>query len=174
MAMSERLHKLLNDQITMELSAHTQYLAMAVYFEARSLDRLADFFYTQAEEEKFHALKIIHFLSETTSAVRFSGVPAPKQDFASAEEAAQLFVDQEQNVTESFYNINNVALEDKDYITSSFLQWFLDEQVEEMTTAGKLRDMIHMAGENLMMVELMIPDLQSAQSTGSAPAAPGA
>lgn len=166
MVLSDSLLKALNDQITMELGAHVQYLAIAVYFESRSLDRLAAFFYRQAEEEKFHGLKIVRYLSEAGAAVRFSSIPAPEQDFASAGDAAELFVAQEQHVTESFYRMNRMALEEADYITSSFLQWFIDEQMEEMTTAGKLRDLIRMAGDNLLTVELLVGDLEEGQDTG--------
>ncbi len=166
MLISKKLNAALNDQITMELAAHIQYLAIAHYFESRSLDRLAEFFYNQAEEEKFHALKIVHYLGEASAEVRFAAIPAPKQDFASAEETAQLFVDQERAVTDSFYAMNAMALEEQDYITQHFLQWFINEQLEEMATSTKLLDLIRMAGDNLLMVEMMIPDLEAAQDTG--------
>ncbi len=167
---SKRLNDALNAEIGLELAAHTQYLAMAVYFEALSLDGLATFFYNQAEEEKMHGLKIVHYLSETDAEVVFPAIPAPKQDFASAEELAQLFIDQEKHVTEQFYKMKKMALEDGDYITESFLQWFLDEQREEMATSQKLLDMIRMADGNLLMVEMMVDKLAAAQAGGPADA----
>jgi ferritin len=161
---SKKLNDALNAQITMEFSAHLQYLAMAVYFEEMSLDRLAGFFYNQAEEEKVHGLKIVRYLSEAGAAVTFEGLPRPKQGFASPTEVAELFLEQEQSVTESFYKMNAQAEEEKDYITHSFLQWFINEQLEEMTTASKLCDLIHMAGDNLLMVEMLVGDLEAAQA----------
>ncbi|NIW85395.1 MAG: ferritin, partial [Gammaproteobacteria bacterium] len=61
MMISQALNDALNNQIEAELGAHIQYLAIAHYFESRSLDNLAEFFYNQGEEEKFHALKIIRY-----------------------------------------------------------------------------------------------------------------
>lgn len=164
MFINKRLNDALCDQITMELAAHIQYLAIATYFEARSLDRIAEFFYSQAEEEKMHALKIIRFLAESDAEVRFSQLDAPKQGFASAEEAAQLFVEQEKRVTDSFYKMEKAANEEGDYISRSFLQWFIDEQLEEMATSNKLLDLIRMSGDNLLMVEMLIGDLEAAQN----------
>jgi ferritin len=167
---SKELNDALNAQITMEFGAHIQYLAMAVYFEEMSLDRLAEFFYTQAEEEKMHGLKIVRYLSEAEAEVVFESLPKPKQDFESPMEVADLFLKQEQTVTESFYKMNAQAEAGKDYITRNFLQWFIDEQLEEMTTATKLRDLIRMAGDNVLMVEMLVGDLAAAQagSTGQA------
>jgi ferritin len=161
---SKKLNDALNAQITMEFSAHLQYLAMAVYFEEMSLDRLAGFFYKQAEEEKVHGLKIVRYLSEAGANVAFEGLPRPKQGFASPAEVAELFLEQEKSVTESFYKMNAQAEEEKEYITHSFLQWFIDEQLEEMTTANKLCDLIHMAGDNVLMVEMLVGDLEAAQT----------
>lgn len=164
MFISEKLNDALNDQITMELAAHVQYLAIATYFESKTLDRLAAFFYNQAEEEKMHALKIVHFLAESEADVRFSALEAPRQDFSSPAEAADLFASQEQKVTDSFYRMQKLANEEGDFITHNFLQWFVDEQLEEMATANKLRDLIAMAGDNLLLVEMMVSDLTAAQS----------
>lgn len=170
MFISKELNEALNAQITMELAAHVQYLAMAVYFEGMSLDRLAAFFYNQAEEEKMHGLKIVHYLAEAEADVVFESLPQPKQDFQSPMDVAELFLKQEQAVTESFYKMNAQAEAGKDYITRNFLQWFIDEQLEEMTTATKLSDLIRMAGDNVLMVEMLVGDLAAAQagSTGQA------
>ncbi len=158
---SKRLNDAINAEIGLEFFAHLQYLMMAVYFEQRSLDKLAGFFYDQAEEEKTHGLMLTRYLSERGAEVRIPAISEPKRDFASAEELAQLFVDQEKHVTEQFYKMNSMAIEDQDYITQNFLQWFIREQREEMATSGKLLDLIRMAGSNLLMVEMLIPSLES-------------
>ncbi len=166
MFISKKLNDALNDQVAMELAAHIQYLAIAHYFESRSLDNLAGFFYNQGEEEKYHALKIIHFLGEAGAQVRFSALPEPKQDFQSANEAVQLFVDQEKHVTDSFYAMNALAVAEQDYITENFLKWFIDEQLEEMSTSTKLLDLVQAAGDNLLMVEMIVARLGARQDTG--------
>jgi ferritin len=166
MFISQRLSDALNQEVNLELFAHQQYLAMAHFFDRQSLDGLASFFYTQAEEEKMHALKIVHYLNETGADVTFKEIAAPKQDFASAVEVAQTFLDQETHVTQQFYNMNAMAVEDKDYVTQNFLQWFIAEQLEEMSTANKMLDLFRMAGGNLLMVEMMVGRLSAAQAGG--------
>ncbi len=164
---SKSLNDALNAEIGLELFAHHQYVAMAVYFASRSLDRLADFFYRQAEEEKEHGLKIINYLVEVGGTVVIPAVPQPKQDFTSAEELAQAFLDQEKHVTEQFRKMDAQALQEGDYITHEFLQWFHAEQREEMATAAKLLDLIRLAQGNLLLVEAAMGSLFEAQAGGA-------
>lgn len=168
---SKRINDALNAEIGLEFFAHLQYVAMAVYFESRSLDKLAAFFYNQGEEEKMHALMIIKYLVETGGTVSIPAIDQPKQEFASALELAQLFLNQEKHVTEQFYRMNAMALEDGDYISQNFLQWFIAEQREEMATASKLIDLIRMAGDNLLLVEMHVASLETGQAGGPAAAA---
>ena len=166
MFISKKLAAALNAEVTLELFAHIQYLAMAHFFEKKSLDGLAAFFYDQAEEEKAHALKIVHYLNEAGADVVFEAIDAPKQDFKTAVEVAETFLAQESHVTQQFYKMNALAVEEKDYVTQNFLQWFIAEQLEEMSTASKMLDMFTMAGDNLLMVEMLIDKLTAAQASG--------
>jgi ferritin len=160
MAISERLIDALNAEIGLEFSAHSQYLAMAHYFESMSLDGMAGFFYDQAEEEKEHGLKIIHYLGEIGAPMRIPAIDAPKSDFQSALEVAELFLAQEQHVTDQFDSMTAMALEDGDYATFNFLQWFVDEQVEEIATASKMIDLVKLVGDNLVMLNMVARSLE--------------
>jgi ferritin len=157
---SERLVDALNAEIGLEFFAHSQYLAMAHYFENMSLDGMAAFFYDQAEEEKEHGLKIIHYLGEIGAAMRVPAIDAPKSDFQSAMEVAELFLAQEQHVTDQFDKMTAMALEDGDYATFNFLQWFVTEQVEEVATASKMIDLIKLVGDNLVMLNMVARSLE--------------
>ncbi len=163
---SKPLNDALNAEIGLEFFAHHQYVAMAVYFASRSLDRLADFFYRQAEEEKEHGLMIVKYLTEVGGEVTIPAIPQPKQDFASAEELAQAFLDQEKHVTEQFRKMDTLALQEGDYITHNFLQWFHAEQREEIATATKLLDLVRLAQGNLLLVEMAAGSLFEAQASG--------
>jgi ferritin len=160
MAISERLVDALNAEIGLEFFAHSQYLAMAHYFESMSLDGMAAFFYDQAEEEKDHGLKIIHYLGEIGAAMRVPAIDAPKSDFQSAMEVAELFLAQEQHVTDQFNSMTAMALEDGDYATFNFLQWFVTEQVEEVATATKMIDLLKLVGDNLVMLNMVAHSLE--------------
>jgi ferritin len=160
MAISERLVNALNDEIGLEFFAHSQYLAMAYYFERMSLDGMAKFFYDQAEEEKEHGLKIVHYLGEIGAPMRVPAIDAPKSDFQSILELAELFLAQEQHVTDQFDSMTAMALEDGDYATFNFLQWFVDEQVEEVSTASKMIDLVKMVGDNPIMLNAVAGALE--------------
>jgi ferritin len=160
MAISERLIDALNAEIGLEFFAHSQYLAMAHYFESMSLDGMAGFFYDQAEEEKEHGLKIVHYLGEVGAPMRVPAIDAPKSDFQSAMEVAELFLAQEQHVTDQFDSMTAMALEDGDYATFNFLQWFVTEQVEEVATATKMIDLLKLVGDNLVMLNMVAHSLE--------------
>jgi ferritin len=167
MSISDRLRDAINAEIGLEFYAHSQYVAMAAYFEARSLDRLADFFYAQAEEEREHGLKLVRFLTEVGAQPQIPAIDAPVQEFDSPLAIAELFLEQETHVTQKFYEMVNIAREDGDYIAVEFLQWFIAEQREEQAIAGKLCDLINMAGENNMLtVELLVADLEPEPPAG--------
>lgn len=162
MKISTRLIQAINDEIGLELFAHAQYVVMAAYFENRSLDKLAAFFYDQAEEEKEHGLKLVRYLTDRGATVNIPALPQPRSDFVSAEDVMKSFVSQEEHVTEQFYRMCEIALEDKDFISYNFLQWFVEEQMEEMSISNKLLDLVRMAGEsNVLMVEMLVSDLEA-------------
>lgn len=161
----EKLADELNTQIGHEFGAHLQYLAIASYFERRNLENLAHFFYEQAEEEKEHGLKIVRHINYAGGAVEIPAIPAPENDFADTAEALQLFVDQEAFVTQRFLEMSKLALEEGDFSTFNFLQWFVDEQVEEMAVASRLHAWHADLGEERMaQLELLL--IESQEHTG--------
>jgi ferritin len=150
------LLKLLNEQIGHELSASQTYLAVAVYFARMGLDGWAAFFYRQSEEERGHALKIVRFLVDVDADFDFPAVPAAKPKFKSALEAVQQCYAWEQTVTKQFHKMCDAALANKDYTTFQFLQWFVEEQVEEEATMQKLIQ-IAQIGTDLLTSEPFLP-----------------
>jgi ferritin len=154
MLISEKLTKAMNDQIGSELGASNQYLMIATYFDSESLPELADFFYRQSDEERFHAMKIVHYVTEAGGTVEIPSIGKPPTDISSAEEAARMALDWEVEVTNQINNLMNIAIEEKDHIAQSFLRWFVDEQLEEVSTMDELLRVIQRVGtEGLMLVE---------------------
>lgn len=151
--LSEKIQAAFNMQVGQEFSNSIQYIAVANYFEAENLKGLAKMFYKQAAEEHEHAMKFIKFLLDTGSAVKIPAVSAPQNDFASAEAAAQLALDAEIRTTNQINDLLTLALAEKDYAAQNFLQWFVNEQVEEIATATTNLDIIKKASSNVLMVE---------------------
>ena len=128
----------LNTQIGNELSAHNQYLACAIYYDALTMPQMATFFYSQALEERQHALMMVQYLLDTDSDVVMPGVEAPTSGFDGLVSPVQLALDQEKRVTEQINALLKIAREESDFASEQFMQWFIKEQVEEIATMSDL------------------------------------
>jgi ferritin len=153
MLISDTLAQAFSQQVGNEFGACTQYVMVAAYFEREALPQLAGMFYRQAEEEKMHAMKIAHYVTEAGGHLAIPALAAGKADFASAGEAVQLALDWELTVTKQINDLVGLAIEQHDHLAQLFLQWFVTEQVEEVTTMDQLLRTIKRAGENLLHVE---------------------
>lgn len=129
--LNESLSKTLNDQLNFELYSAHVYLANAAYCSGESLDGFANFFMVQAEEEKFHAMKIYKYLNDRGKRVTLSGMNVPNNVYTSILEAFEHAYEHEQEVTKRIYNLSDIAMNDREHATIQFLKWFIDEQVEE-------------------------------------------
>lgn len=129
--MNEPLTKALNDQMNFEFYSAQVYLAMAAYCSSESLDGFANFFIVQAEEERFHAMKIYKYLNDRGGRVTVSGTDTPNNTYTSVLDAFQRAYEHEKIVTKRFYELSDLAMNDREHATIHFLKWFIDEQVEE-------------------------------------------
>ncbi len=154
MQISKAMSDLMNAQIGNELGASNQYLQIAAYFEREALKKLARLFEKQAEEEREHALKFFHHLNEVGASVNIAAIPAPKYEIASAEEAFQMSLAWEKEVTKQIYAMVELSIKEKDYASQNFLQWFVAEQVEEVSSMETYLQIVQRSGEkNLLMME---------------------
>jgi len=143
----------LNDQIGHEFAAHQQYVAIAVYYEAETLPRLASFFYAQALEERNHALMMVRFLLDQDIDPTIPGVDAPECSFEDVVAPVALALAQERRVTEQINALAGFAREHQDYTSEQFMQWFIKEQIEEVATMSDLLRVVERARENPLLVE---------------------
>jgi bacterioferritin B len=150
---SERFVEALNDQIGREFLAAHQYTAIAAFYDRQTFPRLAKFFYDQAEEERGHAMKMIGYLRDTGSDAVLGDIPAPKNDFADHVEPIRLALEHERKVTVSIAGLFEIARQTDDYASESFMQWFVDEQVEEESTMDGLLQVAERVRSNPMQLE---------------------
>jgi ferritin len=154
MLASDKLIAAFNEQVGNELGASHQYIAIASYFDRENLPELSRFFFRQAEEERDHAMKFVHFVNDVEGVVEIPQVAAPKCDFASAEEAVSLSLDWENEVTQQIYRLVDLAREGSNHIAQRFLDWFVTEQLEEVNTMSTLLGIVQRAGDrDLLHVE---------------------
>jgi ferritin len=160
---SKTLAKAFNQQIGHEFGASMQYLSIAGHFSQRQLKLLAKLFFDQAEEEKQHAMKFVKYLLDTKGNLQIPEIPAPTPTFASAEAAVEAALKWEQEVTRQITALMDLAVKENDYLAGNFLQWFIDEQLEEVVKMDNLLSIIRQAGErNLIMVEAYLVHIEKA------------
>ena len=143
----------LNEQITHEFHASQHYLAMACATDAMGLKVVPRWFREQAEEEREHALKILDYLLEVGARVKLAVLPPPPSEYKSVLAAAEAALKSEKKVTKQIHDLVALADKEKDYATRSFLNGFVDEQVEELKHTGDLLQLAKMAGDNLLQLE---------------------
>lgn len=148
-----RFAALLNAQIGNEFSAHNQYLACAVHFDAATMPQMAAFFYRQAMEERAHAMMMVQYLLDTDEAVTIPGVEAPVGSFADMAAPVELALAQEKRVTEQINALLRTAREEGDFASEQFMQWFIKEQVEEVATMSDLLAVVRRNADDVDDVE---------------------
>lgn len=126
----ERLNKGLNNQLNYEFQSSQAYTAMGAYFSVRGFHGFANFYLVQAEKERFHAMKFYHYLVSKGGNPLISETEKPYCNFQSSLEVIQYSLEHEKGITDNIYSLLLLAVELGDYSTLSFLQWFVDEQLE--------------------------------------------
>jgi len=155
MLISKELNDAINAQIGREFGASHQYVNIAAYFDSLALKKLAKRFYKQGEEEREHAMKFVQYLVDAGGDVKIPIVDAPKATFKSVEEAVKLSLDWELEVTRLINNLMDIAIKEKDHIAQQFLDWYTNEQLEEVSTMDSLLRLVKNTGEDhLILLEI--------------------
>lgn len=140
--MDKKLVKEINTQLNFEIESAHVYLAMQGYVSTLGLDGFENWLGIQYQEELAHAKKFIRYLNERGERVHITGFETPRNDFDSLLEVFEVSLKHEQEVTRRINNLMKIAHEVNDYASISFLQWYVDEQVEEEDSFQKLIDKI--------------------------------
>jgi len=154
MLISTKMNQALNQQIGNELNAAHKYLAMAYAFDGMGLKIFAKRFLQQADEERGHGLKIARYLIDVGAKVQFGAIAQPRESYPTVRSALEAALESELTVTRQINDLVAQAESEKDYATRSFLQWFVDEQVEEVASVTEMLQLVSLAGEqNVFQVE---------------------
>lgn len=129
--LSQKMQDALNAQINAELLASYKYLAMAAYFESENLPGCAKWMHIQSDEERAHAMKFYAYINSRRGRVLLHPLEGPKNEWSGALEVFEAALKHEQMVTGMISSLMELAISERDYATQSFLNWFVDEQVEE-------------------------------------------
>ncbi|HEX9565472.1 MAG TPA: ferritin [Gemmatimonadaceae bacterium] len=154
MLISQTMNEQMNQQVGHEFGASLQYVNIAAYFDDVGLPVLTRHFLRQADEERAHAMKFVQYILDAGGHLAIPTIPAPRHEFASAEEAVSLALEWELVVTRQINALLDHASGERDYVAHDFLEWFAREQLEEVSSADTLLKMVRRVGESgLMLVE---------------------
>jgi len=143
---NKKMEDALNKHMNAELYSWYLYLSMSGYFEDKNLQGCAHWMRLQAGEEMGHAMKFFKFLVDRGGRIKLDKIEKPKGEWKSALDVFNETLAHEKKVTAGIHNLVALAADMKDYATSNFLQWFVNEQVEEEATADLIIHKIKMAG----------------------------
>ncbi|UII81224.1 ferritin [Flagellimonas sp. CMM7] len=158
--LSKKLEKALNDQIQIEAESSQVYLSMASWAEVKGLEGIAGFMYGHSDEERMHMLKLVKYVNERGGHAKISTLKAPKTDFVSFQKMFEELYQHEIFVSKSINDLVHVTLEEKDYATHNFLQWYVAEQLEEEALARTVLDKINLIGNDKGGLYLFDRDVQ--------------
>ncbi len=148
MKLSTKMKKALNDQVTLEASASNSYLAMASWCEVTGYQGAANYFYVQSDEERTHMLKIVHYLNTLGTIATIPATQATISSYKSLEVLINTALKNEQSVTKAIHNMVEIAQTEKDHSTYVFLEWFVNEQVQEETKFETILQKFNLLGRD--------------------------
>ncbi|MCC8180647.1 MAG: ferritin [Planctomycetes bacterium] len=140
--LSDKMCKLLNDQVKAEMESAYLYLGMAAWLNDIAYPGFAKWMRVQAKEEMEHAMKFYNFIEERGNRVELQPIAAPAKTWEGVEEVMKQSLEHERLVTTLIYNLVDEANAEKDHATAIFLQWFVSEQVEEEDTFRDILDQL--------------------------------
>ncbi|MFQ5592495.1 MAG: ferritin [Phycisphaerae bacterium] len=165
MMISAAMNAKLNEQLAAEFSAAHEYLSMACALEAMDLKVLSKRFQIQSEEEREHGMKIVRYVHDVGGTVTLDAIAKPSCEFSSPEAVVRKALESERRIAKMINDLLTFAESEKDHATRSFLQWFVDEQVEEVASMRDLLSLVQMACQNMLQVEARVRHDMAGQSS---------
>lgn len=159
--LSKKIEAALNGQIEVEASSSQYYLAMASWAETNGLNGVSKFLYAHSDEERFHMLKLIRYVNERGGKAVVPALSKPPEDFESINFIFKSLFDHEVKVTQEINSVVELCLNEKDYTTHNFMQWYVAEQIEEEALAADLLDKLNLIGNDKGGLYLFDRDLEN-------------
>lgn len=161
------MQSVLNKQIRIEAESSQIYLAMASWSEIKGLEGVSQFMYAQSDEERLHMLKFFKYINERGGHAMVSELSAPALEFGSIKNMFETLFKHEVFVSQSINELVHISLEEKDYATHNFLQWYVAEQIEEEAQARTILDKINLIGDDKGGLYLFDNDIKRLTVTSS-------
>ncbi|MCB9013591.1 MAG: ferritin [Bacteroidales bacterium] len=160
--LSKKVENILNKQIEKEGYSSNLYLAMASWAENEGYKGISDWLYAQTEEERMHMLKFISYINEKDGKAIIPAFEKPVFKVKTVKELFDAVLKHEKFITASINDIVELVLQEKDFSTYSWVQWFVTEQIEEEANVRAILDKLKLVGEaNLYLFDRDIMTLRT-------------
>ncbi|MBN2347194.1 MAG: ferritin [Bacteroidales bacterium] len=164
--LSKKIEKVLNAQVEKEFYSSNLYLAMASYTEVKGYPGVSQWLYAQAEEEKLHMMKFVLYINEIGGHAIIPALKQPPVEYGNIKQLFEAVLEHEQFITKSINDIVAACLEEKDFTTHNWIQWFVTEQVEEEASVNTILDKLALIGDNnLYLFDRDIMAVRSKETT---------
>ena len=164
---TEKIETILNQQINKEAYSSNLYLAMASWAESEGFEGTSTWLYDQAEEEKIHMLKFIHYVNGRGGKAKISAIEEPPYEFGNVQDLFKKVFEHEQYISASINDIVGACMDERDFTTHNWIQWFVTEQIEEEVTVSGILDKLNLLeGKSLYHFDR---DLIGSRNQGGAP-----
>jgi len=153
---SEKMKDALNEQVNKEFYSAYMYLAMSAYCESQGLPGISHWMRMQYEEENLHITKMYDYILDQGGRVHLKTIDEPPQEYGTPLDVFEKTLEHEQFVTSCIHKLMDLAHEERDYATQTFLQWYVTEQVEEESNVNDVLAPLRMVGDDkggLMMID---------------------
>jgi ferritin len=146
--LNEKVEKALNDQIKVEAESSQVYLAMASWAEINGYQGSSAFLYHHSDEERLHMLKLVRFVNDRGGHAIIPALSQPDKDYVNLLNIFTTLFNHETKVTAEINHVVDICLQEKDYTTHNFMQWYVNEQIEEETLARNVLDKLKLVGND--------------------------
>jgi ferritin len=167
--LNKKIEEELNGQVEKEAFSSALYLAMASWAEVKGMPGVAEWLYVQSDEERLHMLKFVRYINERGGQAVISALKQPKKEFSSVKKMFEEVSKHEQYISSSINDIVAQCIAEKDFTTQHWLQWFVNEQIEEEANATKILDKLNLLGDNNLY--LFDRDIMTLRTTATGKAA---
>ena len=164
----KKVENILNAQVDKEGYSSHLYLSMASCAETEGLGGISEWLYAQAEEERMHMLKLVRYINERDGHANIAAVDGPPAEFGTVREMFEKILEHERFITASINEIVKVCIEENDHTTNNWIQWFVNEQIEEEASVKGILDKLKLAGDQLYFIDR---DIMGMRSGGGEPVA---
>ncbi|WP_185857802.1 ferritin [Blattabacterium cuenoti] len=146
--LSEKIEKGLIKQLNRESESSQLYLSMAFWVEKKGYEGICEFLYDHSNEERIHMLKLVRYINKRGGNIVLNGISIINVTYQSLKELFIKLLGHEKKISQKINYLVEISLQEKDYFTYNFLQWYVEEQIEEEALIKTVLDKIELIGED--------------------------